>query len=63
LCRIPGPRGEDYYRSVKVDFEEFAFHALGWIRARGRAKAATPRPSATFADHYFFCTLVVLTSP
>jgi hypothetical protein len=22
-----------------------------------------PRPSATFADHYFFCTLVVLTSP
>jgi hypothetical protein len=38
LCRILGPRGEDYYRSVIVDFQEFAFHALGWIRARGRAK-------------------------
>jgi hypothetical protein len=48
---------------LNMIFGESSFHALGRIRAIGRAKAATLRPSATFADHYFFCTLVVLTSP
>ena len=33
-------------RVTYTDFREFLFHDVGWIRARRRAEAATPRPSS-----------------
>jgi hypothetical protein len=49
---------------VYANFGEFLFHALGWSKGMKKGQSCfESRPSATFANHYFFCTLLCLPHP